>query len=74
LIDVVASKDERIREFSRLGISAFLVVHGLLHAVSAGEPTYEFSSRLSRLLIFGGAVLGALYMVLSLKRESVGPR
>jgi hypothetical protein len=74
LIALVASKDERIRRLSRLGISAFIVVHALLHVLSAGAPTYEFSSRLSRLLIFGGAGLGGLYLVLSLKRESVGPR
>ena len=74
LIALVASRDERVRRFSRLGISAFIVVHALLHVLSAGAPTYEFSSRLSRLLIFGGAVLGGLYLVLSLKRERVGPR
>ena len=74
LIALVASKDERIRRFSRLGISVFLVVHALLHALSAGESTYEFSSRLSHFLIFGGAVLGALYLVLSLKRENLRPR
>jgi hypothetical protein len=70
LVALVASTDGRIRELSRLGISTFLVVHGLLHALSVGEPTYEFSSLLSRLLIFGGALLGALYLVLSLKRPS----
>ena len=74
LIALVASKDERVRRLSRLGISAFIVVHALLHVLSAGAPTYEFSSPLSRLLIFGGAVLGGLYLVLSLKRERVGPR
>jgi hypothetical protein len=52
-------------------INAFLVLHGLLHALSAGEPTYEFSSRLSQVLIFGGAVLGALYLVLSVKRDAL---
>jgi hypothetical protein len=74
LIALVASMDERVRGLSRIGISAFLVVHGLLHALSAGEPTYEFSSRLSRSLIFGGSVLGALYLVLSLKREALTAR
>jgi len=74
LIALVASKDERVRRLSRLGISAFIVVHALLHVLSAGAPTYEFSSRLSRLLIFGGAGLGGLYLALSLKRERIGPR
>jgi hypothetical protein len=68
LIALVASKDERVRVYSRLAISAFLVVHGLLHTLSVGEPTYEFSSRLSQLLIFGGSGFGALYLVLTLTR------
>ena len=67
LIALVASTDERIRRLSRLGISAFIVVHAVLHVLSSGAPSYEFSSRLSRLLIFGGAVLAGLYLVLSLK-------
>lgn len=70
LIALVASKDERIRAASRLAIGGFLVVHALLHVLSAGEPTYEFSSTLSRLLIFGGSGFGALYLVLSLKRAT----
>jgi hypothetical protein len=61
MIALVANKGERIRGLSRLGISAFLVVHGLLHALSEGEPTYEFSSGLSRLLIFGGAVFSTCF-------------
>jgi hypothetical protein len=68
LIALVSSRNERIRGLSRLGISGFLVVHGLLHVLSAGEPSYEFSSALSRVLIFGGSVLGALYVVLSFER------
>ena len=68
LIALVASKDERVRGLSRLVIAVFLVVHGFLHALSASQPNYEFSSVLSRLLIFGGAGFGALYLALSLKR------
>ena len=73
LIALVASKDERIRLYSRLGVGAFLVAHGVLHVLSAGEPTYEFSSPLSRLLIFGGSGFGALYLILSMKRGARGP-
>jgi hypothetical protein len=70
MIGLVASRNERVRNLSRLVISAFLVLHASLHALSAGEPTYEFASRLSRALIFGGAALGALYLALSWKREA----
>jgi hypothetical protein len=36
-------------------------------------PDDGFSPRLSRLLIFGGSILGALHLVLSFKREASQP-
>lgn len=74
LIALVASRNERVRAASRLAIAAFLVLHGFLHALSASDPTYEFSSGLSRFLIFGGAACGALYLVLSIRRDATSPR
>ena len=73
LIALIASRRERIRRLSRLAISAFLVVHALMHVLSASAPTYEFTSRLSHILIFGSAALGALYLVLSFKRDALTP-
>ena len=69
LIALVASSDTRTRRFSRLGIGAFLFLHGLAHALSTGHAAYEFSSILSRLLIFGGAAFGALYLILEAKQR-----
>ena len=60
LIALVASSNVRVRALSRLGIAVFVLVHGLLHVLSMGEATYEFSSTLSDLLIFGGSAFGAL--------------
>jgi hypothetical protein len=74
LIALVGSRNGRIRALSRLAVGVFLVVHGSLHALSVGEPTYEFSSGLSRVLIFGGSVFGALYLALSVKRAGTGSR
>jgi hypothetical protein len=70
LIALVASTDTRIRGLSRIGIAAFLPIHGLLHALSMGRASYEFSSTLSNTLIFGGAALGALYLVLAVRERS----
>ncbi len=70
LVALVASENARVRSTSRLVIGIFLVLHGLLHALSVGQPTYEFSSGLSRFLIFGGAGFGALYLALSMKRDA----
>ncbi len=72
LIALVASSNPRTRRLSRLGVGVFLLVHGLLHALSMGQPTYEFSSTLSNLLIFGGAAFGGVYLVLEGKDRSAG--
>ncbi len=69
LIALVASSNPPVRAASRIGISLFLVIHGALHALSVGSPTYEFSSTLSHVLIFGGASFGALYLVLAATRR-----
>ena len=64
LIALVASSSPRIRKLSRLGVGVFLLVHGILHALSIGQPNYEFSSTLSNVLIFGGSAFGAVYLML----------
>ncbi len=70
LIALVASANTRTRTLSRIGIAAFLLIHGSLHVLSMGRATYEFSSTLSSILIFGGAALGALYLVLEARGRS----
>jgi hypothetical protein len=57
----------RIQKLSRVGIAGFIVIHGVLHLLSMGDPAYEFSSVMSNTLIFGGAALGAVYLVLELR-------
>jgi Family of unknown function (DUF6713) len=61
---LVASMNEKTRTCSRLVISGFLVLHGVLHTLFIGDKAYEFASSYSRILIFGGAVLGLVYIVL----------
>ena len=70
LIALVASSNVRVRRSSRLVVGIFLLVHGLLHALSMGGAAYEFSSTLSSLLIFGGSAFGALYLVLEAKQKT----
>ena len=64
LIALVSSPHSKTRALTRLGVSTFLVVHGLLHFLFVGCPNYEFSSLLSESLIFGGAGFGAGYLAL----------
>ena len=62
LVALVASKNIRTRQLTRIGIGLFLVFHGLLHLWFKDHPAYEFSSFLSNGLIFGGSVLGLAYL------------
>ena len=64
LIALVASTNDTIRIRSRFGISIFLVIHGILHVVFMGNASYDFSSTLSSILIFGGAIFGAVFLLL----------
>jgi hypothetical protein len=64
LIALIASTNEKIRYRSRIGISIFLIFHGLLHTLFMGNANYEFFASWSNILIFGGATLGIIYLVL----------
>ena len=64
IVALVASRDARVRELTRAGIAAFLFVHGALHVLFRDDPAYEFATLASDALIFGGAALGLIYLVL----------
>jgi len=70
VIALVASSNPRTRTLSRVGLGFFLVLHGVAHAMSVGHPGYEFASTLSQVLIFGGAVFGALSLLLEWRQHS----
>jgi Family of unknown function (DUF6713) len=74
LIALVSSANTRTRRNSRLVIGGFLLVHGVLHALSMRQPTYEFTSMLSNLLIFGGSACGALYLALEARHRPARAR
>jgi hypothetical protein len=60
----IASTAARTRLRARVAVATFLVLHGGLHAIYTGHESYEFASPLSNTLIFGGAVFGAVYLLL----------
>ncbi len=64
LVALVASTNTKIRIGSRIGISFFLVIHGVLHALFIGSLNYEFTSLSSNILIFGGALTGMAHLFL----------
>jgi hypothetical protein len=64
LIALAANANDKIRVPGKLGISIFLVIHGILHASFMGHASYEFASALSNIIIFSGALLGIVYLIL----------
>ena len=64
LIALVSSTHDKVRIRSRLGIGIFLMIHSVLHALFVNHANYEFSSLLSNVLIFGGALFGLVYLFL----------
>ena len=69
LIALVSSTHDRIRIRSRLGISIFLIIHGVLHTLFINHADYEFSSMLSNVLIWGGALFGLVYLFLEYREN-----
>lgn len=53
-----------VRNRSQFGVDIFLIVHAVLHALMAGDARYMFHSSLSSALIFGGAVVGLLHLLM----------
>ena len=63
LVGLLSNQDEVIRLRTKFWVSAFFVIHGLLHAAFITHARYEFESLLSNILIFGGAICGMLYLI-----------
>lgn len=53
----------RIQHWSRIAVATFLMVHAGLHKLLEDHPDYTFDSLLSLGLIYGGGLLGLLYLV-----------
>ena len=63
LVALITSANEKVRIRSKIGISIFLLIHALLHGLFIGSEGYEFSVYTSNILIFGGAIFGASYLM-----------
>ncbi len=51
-----------VRQGSRMAIAAFLAIHAGLHKMLEHHPLYTFDTPLSLGLIYGGGLLGLLYL------------
>lgn len=59
-----ATPNLALRRIARRIIAGFLIIHAGLHLYFTSHPAYTFHDGLSHFLIFGGAVLGFVYLVI----------
>ena len=62
LLALVSSTNQQLRQWSRVGVSVFLVIHAGLHLWFMNNIEYEFASKVSNILIFGGALFGGFHI------------
>ncbi|NJN08079.1 MAG: hypothetical protein HC836_07800 [Richelia sp. RM2_1_2] len=53
-----------IKNWSRIGLAGFLIIHSGLHKLLENNPNNTFNSSLSLRLIYGSGLLGLLYLIL----------
>lgn len=64
LLWLIGHPAEPVRLGTMVAMDLFLVVHAGLHWRLSEHPKYEFNTPLSRLLIYGAAVVGAAHLAL----------
>ncbi len=69
---MISSHNPKTRRMARIGIGVFLLLHGFLHILFRHHPAYEFSNMYSNVLIFGGSILGIVYLVLEWSEKAGG--
>ena len=62
ILALMASLNSVVRNRTRVWLSAFLVLHSMLHAGFMLHDKYELDSLLSNILIYGAASCGLLYL------------
>jgi hypothetical protein len=79
LLWLTNNKSLRLQHWSRIAVATFLIVHIGFHKLLEHHPDYSFNSLPSLALIYGGGLLGFLYLILifisslrSMPNNSVG--
>ena len=73
LIALTHHGNDHVQRASRIGLSAFCIIHALLHWRLASDPLSTFVSPLSWSLIVGAAALGAAYLGMAARATKVHP-
>ncbi|MEO1433537.1 MAG: DUF6713 family protein [Cyanobacteria bacterium J06633_8] len=55
---------QAVKNWSRILLAAFLVIHSGLHKLLENHPDYTFNSWLSLGLIYGGGLIGFVYLIM----------
>ncbi len=63
LLWLTNNESQLIKNWSRIALAAFIVIHSGLHKLLENSPNYTFNSTLSLGLIYGGGLLGLLYLI-----------
>jgi len=53
----------KVRKWTRIIFSLFLIIHAGLHKALENHPLYTFNSLISKCLIFGAGLFGLLYLI-----------
>ena len=53
----------KVREWTRIIFSLFLIIHAGLHKALENHPLYTFNSLISKCLIFGAGLIGLMYLI-----------
>jgi hypothetical protein len=73
LLWLTNSEATKVKYWSRIAVAAFLAIHAGLHKRLDHQPLYSFDSTLSLGLIYGGGVLGLLYLLTVLVKARQTP-
>ena len=63
LLWLTNNQSQLIKNWSRIALAAFLMIHSGLHKLLENSPNYTFNSSLSLGLIYGGGLLGLFYLI-----------
>ena len=64
LLWLTNNQSQLIKNWSRIALAAFLMIHSGLHKLLENSPNYTFNSSLSLGLIYSGGLFGLLYLIL----------
>lgn len=54
-----------IKEWSKIILASFFIIHAVLHKALESHPLYTFDSLMSQGLIFGAGLLGLIYLIIT---------